>query len=271
MASIQTHQCLLFLALVLSPALLARAKTAPAAVADAPGPAPPKTAPAVADAPSPASGPLNFTHILEKGLQYKTFMRLLKDTQVGAQVVNQLQDSIEGLTVMAPTDNAFNSLKAGTLNKLTSQEQSELIMYHILPKYYSFVTFQTTSNPVSTQATSEEGTCTVNITSGSNQANISTGVVETTITNALYQDFPLAVYAVDKVLLPPDLFGPNAGKVHHSSTASNGKNATSALSPSSDSEDDTDADTKSTNGAGFQGAKWGSIAGLLLMSILNIF
>jgi uncharacterized surface protein with fasciclin (FAS1) repeats len=155
MASIQIHQCLLFLVLALSPALLAHAKTAPA----------------VADAPSPVAEPLNFTHILEKGTQYKTFLRMLKDTQVGAQVVNQLEDSIEGLTVMAPTDNAFNSLKPGTLNKLTNQQQSELIMYHIFPKYYSFVTFQTTSNPVSTQATSEEGTCTVNITSGSNQVN----------------------------------------------------------------------------------------------------
>lgn len=154
MPPIQIHSCLLFLVLALSPALLSHAKTA---------------APAVADAPSPVAEPLNFTHILEKGEQYKTFLRILKDTQVGAQVVNQLEDSIEGLTVMAPTDNAFNSLKPGTLNKLTNQQQSELVMYHILPKYYSFVTFQTTSNPVPTQATSEDGTCTVNITSGSNQ------------------------------------------------------------------------------------------------------
>jgi hypothetical protein len=102
------------------------------------------------------------------------------------------------------------------------------------------------------------------------QANISTGVVETTITNALYQDFPLAVYTVDKVLLPPDLFGPHALKAH-SSTATKSKNVTSALAPSSDSENDTDADTKSTSGAGFIGAKWGSIAGLLFMSILNFF
>lgn len=101
------------------------------------------------------------------------------------------------------------------------------------------------------------------------QANISTGVVETTITNALYQDFPLAVYSVDKVLLPPDLFGPKSAK-SHASTANKGKNETSALSPSSDSEDDTDADTKSTSGVGFKGAKWGSIAGLLFMSILNL-
>ncbi|KAF3332583.1 fasciclin-like arabinogalactan protein 6 [Carex littledalei] len=256
MAPIQIHPCLLFLVIVLSPALLSHAKTAPA----------------VADAPSPVAEPLNFTHILEKGEQYKTFLRILKDTQVGAQVVNQLEDSIEGLTVMAPTDNAFNSLKTGTLNKLTNQQQSELVMYHILPKYYSFVTFQTTSNPVPTQATSEDGTCTVNITSGSNQANISTGVDETTITNALYQDFPLAVYSVDKVLLPPDLFGPKSAKSHSSaSTKGNTKNnGTSALSPSSDSEDDTNADTKSASGADFKGAHWGSIAGVLFMSILNL-
>ncbi|KAJ3686145.1 hypothetical protein LUZ61_015309 [Rhynchospora tenuis] len=266
MASIQIHPCLLFLVLVLCPVLLAHAKTAPAPAAPAP-------AAATADAPSPVAESLSLEHILEKGMQYKTFLRMLKDTQVGAQVVNQLQDSITGLTVMAPTDNAFNSLKPGTLNKLTQQQQSELIMYHILPKYYSFVTFQTTSNPVPTQATSEEGTCTVNITSGSNQANISTGVIDTTISNTLYADFPLAVYSVDKVLLSPDLFGPKSAKSHSATpTESNAKkNGTSALAPSSESEDDTNADTKSTSGAStLKGVKWVSLVGLLFMLILNL-
>jgi hypothetical protein len=102
------------------------------------------------------------------------------------------------------------------------------------------------------------------------QANIPTGVVETTITNALYQDFSLAVYSVDKVLLPPDLFGPHSAKAH-SSTATKSKNVTSALATFSESEDDTDADTKNTSGAGCTDAKWGSIAGHLFMSILNLF
>lgn len=38
--------------------------------------------------------------------------------------------------------------------------------------------------------------------------NVSTGIVNTPVQNVLYSDFPLAVYSVDKVLLPYDLFGP---------------------------------------------------------------
>ncbi|KAJ3692270.1 hypothetical protein LUZ60_012620 [Juncus effusus] len=256
MASFQTSNYLLSLLIFLSPLLITA-----------------KTAPVVADAPGPASdGPLDFIGILEKGSQYTTFLRLLKSTQVGEQVVNQLENSSEGLTVMAPTDNAFSSLKPGTLNKFTNQQQSELVMYHILPKYYSFYTFQLTSNPVPTQATSEEGTCTINITSSTNQANISTGIDDTSITNALYSDFPLAVYSVDKVLMPPDLFGPHSAKSHSATSNGNKKNnSTSALSPSSDSEADADTGDSKASGVAFRGASWSSlILGFLFMGILNL-
>lgn len=75
-------------------------------------------------APAPeAAGPLNLTGILEKGGQYETFIRLLKSTQVGGQIESQLNNSFNGLTILAPTDNAFNNLKSGTLNGLSSQEQ----------------------------------------------------------------------------------------------------------------------------------------------------
>ncbi|XP_074561234.1 fasciclin-like arabinogalactan protein 6 [Curcuma longa] len=162
-------------------------------------------------APAPeAPGPLNLTGILEKGGQYENFERLLKATQVGQQIESQLNNSFDGLTIFAPTDNAFNNLKPGTLNGLSSQEQVSLVLYHVLPRYYSPTTFQTTSNPVSTQASGENGVYTVNITasSSSSQLNVSTGVNQAPVSNHLYLDFPLAVYSVDSVLLPYQLFGP---------------------------------------------------------------
>ncbi|WOL02221.1 MLO-like protein 2 [Canna indica] len=158
-------------------------------------------------APGPKAAPLNLTGILEKGGQYVTFLRLLKETQVLGQIESQLNSSFNGLTIFAPTDNAFNNLKAGTLNSLTTQEQVSLVLFHVLPRYYSPSTFETTSNPVNTQASGSNGVYTVNITSSSNQVNVSTGVNEVPVNNNLYMDFPLAVYSVDKVLLPSELFG----------------------------------------------------------------
>ncbi|KAG6527912.1 fasciclin-like arabinogalactan protein 9 [Zingiber officinale] len=162
-------------------------------------------------APAPeAPGKLNLTGILEKGGQYENFIRLLKATQVGEQIESQLNNSFNGLTIFAPTDNAFDNLKAGTLNGLSSQEQVSLVLYHVLPRFYSPTTFQTTSNPVSTQASGGNGVYTVNITasSSSSQLNVSTGVNQAPVSNHLYLDFPLAIYSVDSVLLPYQLFGP---------------------------------------------------------------
>ncbi|KAI3941982.1 hypothetical protein MKW92_010807 [Papaver armeniacum] len=187
-----------------------------------------------AQAPTAPAGPINLTQILEKGGQFTTFMRLLNSTQVSSQVNSQIKTSSEGMTIFAPSDNAFNNLKPGTLNGLSLQEQIELVLYHVLPKYYSMVNFQTVSNPVRTQASDQGGKpFGLNFTTTSNQVNISTGIVETQLNNALRQEFPLGVYQVDQVLLPNELFGTKTP---------------SATSPSS--EDPADAKAPGTKSGG---------------------
>ncbi|OVA10163.1 FAS1 domain [Macleaya cordata] len=162
--------------------------------------------PAVSPAPS---GPTNITKILEKAGQYNTLIRLLKSTQVGDQINTQLNNSNQGLTLFAPPDNAFANLKPGTLNSLTDQEKVELIQFHVVPSFLSTSQFQTVSNPLRTQAgNANNGQFPLNVTTGGNQVNITTGVVDTTIANTIYTDNQLAVYQVDKVLLPLDIFGP---------------------------------------------------------------
>ncbi|KAH7548548.1 hypothetical protein JRO89_XS14G0161400 [Xanthoceras sorbifolium] len=94
------------------------------------------------------------------------------------------------MTLFAPTDNAFNNLKAGTLNSLSAQEQVQLVLDQILPKYYKLSDFALVSNLVRTQATGNDGQAFgLNFVSQNNQ------------------EMPLAVYPVDKVLLPNELFG----------------------------------------------------------------
>lgn len=77
---------------------------------------------------------------------------------------------------------------------------------------------------------------------------MSSGVVETAVNNALRQRFPLAVYQVDKVLLPNELFGvkspapaPTATKAGKASPASKGvsSDASSASAPPSSSNTDS--------------------------------
>ena len=225
----------------------------PAVLCQAPGPAAPK-------------GPPNVTAILEKGGQYATFIRLMKATQQDTQLNSQLNNSFgSGYTVFAPTDNAFNNLKPGTLNSLTQQQQVSLVQGHILPSFYSMDSFQTASNPVRTQASGRDGPYTLNITSDTNnQVNVSSGVVDVRINNALYSAKPLAVYSVDKVLLPMELFGAKAPAA--APTASEGKpkkgGSSDASSPAGSEDSDTGA--ASARAVGWSVAGLAAVLGYLL-------
>ncbi|XP_062217262.1 fasciclin-like arabinogalactan protein 11 [Phragmites australis] len=227
---------------------------------------------ALAQAPAPAatpSGPPNVTAILEKAGQYTTFIRLMKSTQQDTQLNSQLNNSFNGngYTVFAPTDNAFNNLKPGTLNSLTQQQQVSLVQGHVLPQFYTFDSFETASNPVRTQASGRDGPYTLNITANTNnQLNVSTGVVDVTVNNALSAVKPLAVYSVDKVLLPFELFGAKAPAA--APTASEGKpkkgGSSAAASGPAGSDDSAPTGAASARAVGWSIAGLAAVLGYLL-------
>ncbi|KAL6967275.1 Fasciclin-like arabinogalactan protein 12 [Sarracenia purpurea var. burkii] len=195
-----------------------------------------------AQPPVPA-GPPNITKILEKAGQFTVFLRLLGTTQVGNQINNQLNNSNNGMTVFAPTDNAFSSLQAGTLNTLNDEQKDELIQFHVLPSFLSISQFLTVSNPIRTQAgDAGAGKFPLNVTTSGNQVNISTGVVNATVDNTIYTDNQLAVYQVDKVLLPLSIFGTHAtAPAPAPETPKKKKAPADAASSSSDDADSSDA------------------------------
>lgn len=182
---------------------------------------------------SSSAGAANITAILEKAGQFNTFISFLGRTQVGEQINNQVNNSRDGMTVLAPTDNAFQNLPSGTLNRLTDQQQVQLILFHVLPKFYGIDNLQTVSNPVRTQATGQNGgVFGLNFTGqpNQNQVNVTSGPVNTTIYNAVRKDFPLAVYQVDQVLLPQE-FLESSNKTSSpppSSSAANGDSSNAA-------------------------------------------
>jgi uncharacterized surface protein with fasciclin (FAS1) repeats len=219
-------------------------------------------------APAPAAAtpaPPNVTAVLEKGGQYTKFIRLMKSTQQDTQLNAQANSSDTGFTVFAPTDNAFDSLKAGTLNSLTQQEQVSLVQAHIVPTFYSMDSFETASNPVRTQASGADGPYTVNVTATSNsQVNVSTGLVSTMVGTALRSSKPLAVYSVDKVLLPYDLFGP---KPPASSPPAKGKKPSSSATKGEAASPVGSEDAPPSGAAAIVGAGW-SLAALVAAACL---
>ncbi|XP_057782671.1 fasciclin-like arabinogalactan protein 11 [Salvia miltiorrhiza] len=196
---------------------------------------------AQAPAPGPA-GPTNVTKILEKAGQFTTLIRLFKITQIGDQINTQLNNSNQGLTIFAPTDNAFSGLPAGTLNSLSDQQKVSLIQFHILPTFLTTTQFQTVSNPVRTQAgDSANGAFPLNVTTSGNQVNITTGVNEATVANTIYTDNQLAVYQVDKVLLPLSIFGTPSPTPAPTSPKATKKKAAAADSPVAGGDSPADA------------------------------
>ncbi|XP_057470506.1 fasciclin-like arabinogalactan protein 12 [Actinidia eriantha] len=155
-----------------------------------------------APSPAPEAAP-HIVSILKKAGHFNTLIRLLKKTQMDRRIYSLLNNSNQ-LTIFAPTDEAFNKIPTETLRSFTIQKKIQLIQFHVINSLLSFSDFQTVSNPLSTQA-GDNGNYKfpMNVTmSGSNQVNITTGVTNATVTGTIYSDDLLAVYQVDRVLLP---------------------------------------------------------------------
>jgi len=81
------------------------------------------------------------------------------------------------------------------------------MQFHIVPMFISSSQFDTVSSPLKTHAGSG-ARFQLNVTASGNSLNISTGLTNTTISDTVYTDTHLAIYQVDKVLLPLDIFTP---------------------------------------------------------------
>ncbi|XP_058199741.1 fasciclin-like arabinogalactan protein 12 [Rhododendron vialii] len=195
-------------------------------------PVPQPSPPVPTASPPVPSGPPNITKILEKASQYTVFLRLLATTQVANQINSQLNDSSNEMTIFAPSDSAFSSLQAGTLNSLSDQEKSELVQFHMIPTFLSISQFQTVSNPLRTQAGDTRAwKFPLNVTTSGSQVNITTGIDNTTVSSTIYTDNQLAVYQVDKVLLPWSIFGPQPPAEAPAPVTPKKKKATAADAP----------------------------------------
>ncbi|GFP89142.1 fasciclin-like arabinogalactan protein 11 [Phtheirospermum japonicum] len=156
---------------------------------------------------APAPGPTNLTAILEKSGRFTIFIRLLKSTKVADQIYTQLNGSNQGLTVFAPTDASFAAgLRPGALNSFSDEQKMDLMQFHVLPTLFSPSQFDTASNPLRTQAGGAQELFGMNVTATEDQVNITTGYTNASVANTIYTDNQLAVYEVDRVLLPRRFF-----------------------------------------------------------------
>ncbi|CAO2202426.1 unnamed protein product [Urochloa humidicola] len=185
------------LAIVLSsPAIAQKTKSPPA-------PASPILAPSPAPAPAPHH--VDLADLLSVAGPFHTFLDYLQKTNVIETFQNQANNTKEGITVFVPKDSAFAALKKTTFANLTQDQLKSLILYHAFPKYYSLAEFNklSTLNPVTTFAGLQY---TLNITYNMGTIDVKSMWSNPKISSSVYSTRPVAVYEVNKVLLPMQIF-----------------------------------------------------------------
>jgi uncharacterized surface protein with fasciclin (FAS1) repeats len=166
---------------------------------------------AASESRSPAA--VNITRVLADARAFNVAASMLEASGVAAEFEDDERGA--GITVFAPTDDAFASLPAGDrLQSLPADRKAVVLRFHVLHSYYPLGSLESIVNPVQpTLATefSNAGRFTLNITRANGSVAIDTGVVQATITRTVFDQNPVAVFAVSKVLLPKEMFTRTAG------------------------------------------------------------
>jgi uncharacterized surface protein with fasciclin (FAS1) repeats len=172
-------------------------------MAQAPAPAPMFLPPTPAPAPAPHY--VNLSDLLTVAGPFEIFLNYAVKTKVIDTFQNQANNTDEGITLFVPKNSAFNALKQTTFSNLTDDQLKSLLLYHGFPKYYSLAEFKnlSTLNPVSTFA---GGQYTVNLTYDMGTIHVASMWSNPNITSSVYSTRPVAVYEVNKVLLPLQIF-----------------------------------------------------------------
>eukprot|EP00249_Psilotum_nudum_P032218 c47478_g1_i1 orf=403-1701(-) len=157
-------------------------------------------------APSPAAAPINITRVISQGGNFSTFISLLQAT--GVDKIFQDHDMPPGLTIFAPTNAAFDALPKGALAKLSSAQKVAILEFHGLSSYYPMESLATLTSSQNTLATgSGGGSYTLKVSPKGGSPSIVTGFNTVPVGATLYSNNPVAIYSVNSVLLPADIFG----------------------------------------------------------------
>ncbi|XP_078429420.1 fasciclin-like arabinogalactan protein 6 [Wolffia australiana] len=137
------------------------------------------------------------------GKQFTIADKLLLETNMFPVIQKHLETSTEGLTAFAPTDVAFGKLPPGDLDRLTLAQKTQFVRSHMVPKYYSFANLSRVSFPLQTFAQGK----TLKVGLRQNMPVVSSGLVTTPVAFAVQDKYPVSVFAINDVLIPPKTLG----------------------------------------------------------------
>lgn len=169
-------------------------------------------APPVVKTPAPAPAPhhVNLIELLALEGPYGTFLDYLTRTDVIRTFQSQANATDTdhdqgGVTVFAPQDSAFAAVDGAALSSLTADQLRTLMLCHAAPRYLPISSFAAlaASGPVPTFAPG----CALNVTDAAGRIRVASGWTRAArLVSSVYSTPPVAVYALDRVLLPEQVF-----------------------------------------------------------------
>ncbi|KAL6652559.1 hypothetical protein ACP70R_011484 [Stipagrostis hirtigluma subsp. patula] len=154
--------------------------------------------------PVPQAWRANLTEILTLDGPFRTFLTYLQQTSLVEVFQNHAYLTGHGITIFVPVDRAFAAVQP-SVSGLSRHELKSLMMYHSLARHYELAEFEALSraNPVATLA---GGAYTVNVAYDAGVIRVRSRWADAKVVGSVSVAAPVAVYELDRVLLPDALF-----------------------------------------------------------------
>ncbi|XP_075522998.1 fasciclin-like arabinogalactan protein 1 [Primulina tabacum] len=225
-----------------------------------------------AEAPAPAPSVVNITKLMSAH-----GCKVFADTLSSNPAETTFEDNINsGLTIFCPGDEAMKAFLPKYKN-LTAADQQSLLEYHGMPIYDSLPGLRSSNGLTSTLAT-VGNTFFFTVQNDGTDVTIKTKLVTATIVNTLVDNPPLAIFEVNKVLVPPELSklgglapapAPGSAADSPKSSKSKHKYPPAPPGPSDSPADAPDGDVADQNSNGAEVVGIGG--GILAASILTVW
>lgn len=151
---------------------------------------------------------LNITKTLLDGHDFNVAASMLSASGVVTDFENDERGA--GITLFVPTDIAFANLPSNVkLQSLPADQKAVVLKFHVLHSYYPLGSLESIVNPVQPTLATEErgaGSFTLNISRVNGSVAIDTGIVQASVTQTVFDQNPVSIFGVSRVLLPREIF-----------------------------------------------------------------
>ncbi|XP_027338473.1 fasciclin-like arabinogalactan protein 4 [Abrus precatorius] len=154
---------------------------------------------------------LNITKALIDGHNFNVAASMLSASGVVQEF--EADEGGAGITLFVPVDDAFADLPPSVaLQSLPADKKAVVLKFHVLHSYYPLGSLESVVNPLQPTLATEAmgaGSFTLNISRVNGSVAINTGIVQASVTQTVFDQNPVAIFGVSKVLLPREIFGRN--------------------------------------------------------------